>query len=64
MGKKSAPIPTSTSQTPVASTEIEITVNSSKPAWIYILRCADGTLYCGSSTDLTRRVREHNTSDR
>lgn len=27
---------------------------------VYILECADGTLYCGSTTDLARRLREHN----
>ena len=30
-------------------------------AWhVYILRCADGTLYTGVTTDLARRIREHN----
>ena len=29
---------------------------------VYILKCADGTLYVGSTTDVTRRVKEHNTS--
>ncbi len=28
--------------------------------FVYILRCADGTLYTGVTTDLTRRVAEHN----
>lgn len=28
--------------------------------YVYILRCADDTLYCGWTTDLDRRVREHN----
>jgi putative endonuclease len=28
--------------------------------WTYILECADGTLYVGSTTDLERRVSEHN----
>ncbi len=28
----------------------------------YILRCADDTLYTGITTDLERRVREHNHS--
>jgi putative endonuclease len=28
-------------------------------AFVYFLRCADGTLYCGWSTDLERRVRQH-----
>jgi putative endonuclease len=30
----------------------------------YILECADGTLYVGCTTDVTRRVAEHNTSDK
>ncbi len=28
--------------------------------YIYILRCADGTLYTGYTTDLKKRVAEHN----
>ncbi len=31
---------------------------------VYILRCADGTLYTGMTTDLPRRVVEHNTSSK
>lgn len=27
---------------------------------VYMVRCADGTLYTGITTDLERRVREHN----
>ena len=27
--------------------------------YVYILRCGDGTLYTGYSTDVERRVREH-----
>ena len=27
---------------------------------LYVLRCADGTLYTGITTELVRRVREHN----
>lgn len=26
----------------------------------YVLRCADGTLYCGCTNDLQKRLREHN----
>lgn len=26
---------------------------------VYLLRCGDGSLYCGITTDLQRRVREH-----
>ena len=28
--------------------------------WMYILQCADGSYYVGATTDLERRVREHN----
>ena len=28
-------------------------------AFVYLLRCADGTLYCGWSTDVDRRLRQH-----
>ncbi len=31
-----------------------------KPWFVYILRCADGSLYTGISTDVLRRVVEHN----
>lgn len=27
--------------------------------YVYLLRCADGTLYCGWTTDLTARVKAH-----
>jgi len=30
--------------------------------YLYILQCADSTLYTGITTDLARRVAEHNTS--
>lgn len=30
--------------------------------YLYILKCADNTLYTGITTDLERRVLEHNTS--
>ena len=30
--------------------------------YLYILKCADGTLYTGITTDLKRRVAEHNGS--
>jgi putative endonuclease len=28
--------------------------------YVYMLRCADGTLYSGITTDLKRRLNEHN----
>lgn len=31
--------------------------------FIYLLRCADNSLYCGQTIDLTRRIKEHNSID-
>jgi len=36
-------------------------MSAKKTYWCYIARCADGTLYTGVTTDLKRRVAEHNT---
>jgi putative endonuclease len=30
-----------------------------REAWVYLLECADGTLYCGWSTDPSRRLAQH-----
>ena len=30
-------------------------------AFVYLLRCADGSLYCGWTVDVERRVAAHNT---
>lgn len=38
-------------------------MKASIPAWhVYILECADGTLYTGVTNDLSRRIKEHNES--
>lgn len=31
---------------------------------VYILKCADNTFYAGITTDIERRLIEHNTSDK
>lgn len=31
--------------------------------YFYILRCADNSLYCGVSTNLDKRVKEHNSQN-
>ena len=31
-----------------------------KKAYVYFLRCSDGTLYCGYTTNLKKRVETHN----
>jgi len=33
-----------------------------KTWYVYIVQCADGTLYTGISTDVNRRLQEHNYS--
>lgn len=30
------------------------------PWHVYLLKCADNTLYCGVTTDLERRISQHN----
>jgi len=32
--------------------------------YVYMVRCADDTLYTGIATELGRRIEEHNTSDK
>ena len=32
--------------------------------FVYILKCADETLYTGIATELKRRIEEHNSSDK
>ena len=37
------------------------TTGSSSSTWfVYILRCADGSLYTGITTDVNRRCQQHN----
>jgi putative endonuclease len=35
------------------------TSEDSRVAFVYLLRCADGSLYCGWTTDPERRLRQH-----
>ena len=37
-----------------------MTKSPTRTWYVYILRCADGSLYTGITTDLTRRTRQHN----
>ena len=30
------------------------------PWWVYLVQCSDQTLYAGITTDLQRRIQEHN----
>jgi len=39
------------------------TSTTNQTEWhVYILECADGTLYTGITTDIERRINEHNSS--
>ena len=41
------------------------TMNNQHRQWyVYIVKCSDASLYTGITTDLTRRINEHNTSDK
>jgi len=33
--------------------------SAATPWWVYFLRCVDGTLYCGATSDYERRVLRH-----
>jgi putative endonuclease len=38
-----------------------VAARTPKPRWwVYVLRCADGTLYTGVTTDVSRRLAQHN----
>lgn len=43
---------------------ISITVRPVSNWFVYIVRCADDSLYTGITTDIPRRIEEHNTSSR
>lgn len=47
-----------------AEVELELTCPGPKPAeqpwWVYLVRCRDGSLYCGISTDIALRLEVHN----
>lgn len=37
-----------------------MTVNANESWSVYLLQCSDGSFYTGVTTDLARRVRQHN----
>lgn len=36
-------------------------MNINQPSWVYILRCNDDSYYTGVTTDLKRRMHQHDT---
>ncbi|WP_460588802.1 GIY-YIG nuclease family protein [Haliea atlantica] len=45
------------SEGPLSSTSPAV---AARGWWVYLLRCADGSLYAGVTTDLERRLAQHN----
>jgi putative endonuclease len=37
----------------------DVSLSKKNSAWVYILECADGSYYTGSTIDLERRIEEH-----
>ena len=45
----------------VGKDNFEVVGEASEPEWfMYVVKCADDTLYTGITTDVTRRLHEHN----
>lgn len=45
--------------------EASLVCSGVAPEWfVYMVECVDGTIYTGCTTDVTRRLREHNGSAR
>ena len=45
---------------PPASAAVHAPAEAPRRWFVYLLTCADGTLYCGVTTDLERRLDMHN----
>lgn len=41
----------------------QIQINSNMPHFVYVIRCSDNSLYTGYTTDVDRRVGEHNSGN-
>ena len=57
---KGAPMPVGEAIGNASDLVLPTTTNSDMPHHVYILECADGTYYTGYTTDVERRVAEHN----
>jgi len=44
--------------------DTELTAETTKPWFIYILRCADNSLYTGITLDVDKRLDQHNGIDK
>jgi len=44
----------------VARAQAKPRAKAKRTWWVYVLRCADGTLYTGITTDPARRLGQHN----
>jgi putative endonuclease len=39
-------------------------METNSPWYVYVIKCSDNSLYTGITTDINRRVNEHNTSNK
>lgn len=39
-------------------------METNTPWYVYVIKCSDNSLYTGITTDINRRVNEHNTSNK
>ena len=39
-------------------------MKTNSPWYVYVVKCSDNSLYTGITTDINRRVNEHNTSNK
>jgi putative endonuclease len=53
-GEESPGLPATEAQEPGEASESE-----ESEAWVYVLRCRDGSLYTGAARDVDRRLRQH-----
>ena len=53
---------TSSRRSAISSSRRPVVPSSRKKSswWVYVVRCKDGTLYCGATNDLEARIEAHN----
>jgi putative endonuclease len=55
--RRTKPAPATTAEsTPTGTAESPAPIQ----AWVYLVRCRDGSLYCGWTVDVAKRVAAHN----
>lgn len=57
-GRKKRPVPPAGTDEPAPESAVGAAVDVTW--WLYVLRCADRSLYCGITNDVERRLARHN----